>query len=186
MAFLKECEETMINKSLSYIFIIITHMLFVFIFLSLAFYLFILPLTEKEFDEQLEKITKSMLQDVIYPKWFLKTIDSNHIRNLINIYGNKSKSVQEHNLWIKNAIMSVIIIITFLIFIIINGINNLKLACLNPLKIILSSLLGFIFIMIFEGFFIYKIILKYIPTKPDSFLKSFISTLNSQLYTLIS
>jgi hypothetical protein len=145
MAILKECDETIINNSLSYIFIIITHMLFVFIFLTLAFYLFILPLTEKEFDHQLEKITKSMLQDVTYPEWFLKTIDSDHIQNLINIYGDKSKSVQDHNLWIKNTIIIIICVMTFLILVFINSINNLNLACLNPLKILLSSLLGFVF-----------------------------------------
>jgi len=186
MPFLKKCNNTLINERISFLFIILVHMLLVFIFLTLAYYLFILPITEHEFDNQLEHITETVLKNITYPKWFLNSIDDKHIQSLIDIYDTKSQSVQEHNLWIKRLIVSIIILTICILTISMYGINTISSACVNPLKIVASSLLGFVFIMIYEGFFIYKIILKYIPTKPDSFLKSFIDTLNNQLYTLIS
>jgi hypothetical protein len=180
------------------------HVLILFLFLTVLYFLIIAPLEKDAFDNEI----KTQVKNTLEPE-FLKMKDNlstnspetlNIITNLVNYgykengetvlvidklieqYDHDSDVVKEHNKWVKLTAISLIVFFTVGMLIVLFTLRKTCGKDIGIVTIVRENIITFIFVGIVEYLFFTQVAFKYVPAPPSTMvttlIESFKETLN--------
>ena len=168
------------------------HILILFLFLTLLYFIVISPLIEKSFNSEIEnnikpplsksikKIPESVRKD-ISEALDVKIDDKKVIDKLIEKYSETDKIKVEHNRWVKITSITVISIIFLGLLISVIVIKNGCNKEVGIFDIVKENIITFFFIGIVEYLFFMKIASKFVPAPPSLLVNSLLDTFKNKL-----
>ena len=163
---------------------ILIHVIMLFSFLSLFFFLYVSKVEEDAFKNEFGNIIETNLNEFIENNKILKPEIkdlSPWLSQVENMYSSYDRSTKERNILVK---FSSIFVLLILLSIFITIVLTLFLGCdkrFSLKHILIENTIVFILIGIVEYMFFTKVAIKFIPTPPSLLVNTLIDTIKQQL-----
>jgi hypothetical protein len=173
-------------KNATYIGLNVTiHIVILFSFLSLFFFLFVSKVEQKAFQQEIANLIDKNVQDTLEPRKEAITPTLKNfipvLRDVSNLNSGPDVASVKQNILIKfSAVFTVLLLLSICISIVL----TLTFDCGKnvPLKeILLENTFTFILVGIIEFIFFTKIAIQYVPASPTLMLKTIIETLKTSI-----
>ena len=163
---------------------ILIHVIMLFSFLSLFFFLYVSKIEEKAFKQEFGNIIETSLNEFIENNKILKPEIkdlSPWLSQVENMYSDYDRATKERDILVK---FSSVFVLLILLSIFITIVLTLFFGCDKRFSlnhIIIENTIVFILIGIVEYTFFTKVAIKFIPTPPSLLVNTLIDTIKQQL-----
>jgi len=165
------------NSSTEFNINIIIHIVILFTFLTVFYFLFASNLAREHFNDEIEKLIKSNINNftdklTLEQRNILKIV-LNYDYKLKNRYSMPDAYVEEHNRWIKNSAIELIVYSIILLVVVLSIIYYKTPGVI--INMLVENIIIFIFIGIVEYFFFMNVALKYVPASPSLLVRTLLT-----------
>ena len=170
----------------------VIHVLILFMFLTVLYFIIISPLSKDVFEHEIKgEVSKSVKKAVAE----IPDDAREYIANIINTdidgrtgldiiadqYSKPSAVVEEHNKWIQITSIEIITVLVCCLIVVLLVLKVSCNKCTGIMDILKENIITFIFVGIVEYLFFTKIAFKYVPAPPSTLVTTLLETFKKNL-----